>query len=198
VQMFDNRVRANFAAFYTDFSDLFNTFTNVNGGFSGATTDAEIYGLEAEGTYRVNSYIDLFANFALMDGEYADNLPPGLDNELGDDLQRLPGFQGKIGVSGVFPMGGGKGSIIANFDYSMIGDHYVALSNVPISETSYDLANATLGWESESQRFQVLLRCRNCFDEQYFHSLLDFSGLGFAPAYPGQPRYYSVEFEASL
>jgi iron complex outermembrane receptor protein len=197
-QFFDNRVRANFAAFYTDFQDLFNTFTNVNGGFSGSTTDAEIYGLEAEGTFRLNSYIDFFANFALMDGEYADDLPPGLDDALGEDLQRLPGFQGKIGVSGLFPMGSGRGSIIANFDYSMIGDHYVALSNVPLSETSYDLANATLGWESESQRFKVLARCRNCFDEQYFHSLLDFSGLGFAPAYPGQPRYYSLEFEASL
>ena len=48
---------------------------------------AEIYGLEAEGTYRVNSNIDLYANFALMDGEYADDLPPGLDAALGDDLR---------------------------------------------------------------------------------------------------------------
>ncbi|MFT4768850.1 MAG: iron complex outermembrane receptor protein [Glaciecola sp.] len=198
MQFFDNRARANFAAFYTDFQDLFNTFTNVNGGFSGATTDAEIYGVEAEGTFRLNSYIDLFANFAFMEGEYAGNLPPGLDDALGDDLQRLPGFQGKIGVSGVFPLNSGRGSLIANFDYSMIGDHYVAPSNVPISETSYDLANATFGWESESQRYKVMTRCRNCFDEQYYHSLLDFSGLGFAPAYPGQPRYFSLEFEVSL
>lgn len=197
-QLFDNRVRTNFAAFYTDFQDLFNTFTNVNGGFSGGTTDAEIYGLEAEGTYRVNSNIDIYANFALMDGEYADDLPPGLAAELGDDLQRLPGFQGKVGVSALYPLGSGNGSLIANFDYSMIGDHFVALSNTPISETSYDIANATLGWENESQKFKFLLRCRNCFDEEYFHSLLDFSGLGFAPAYPGQPRYYTFEIEASL
>lgn len=197
-ELFGNRVRTNLAVFYTDFQDLFNTFTNVNGGFSGGTTDAEIYGLEAEGTYRVNSNIDLYANFALMDGEYADGLPPGLDAALGDDLQRLPGFQGKVGISALYPLGSGNGSLIANFDYSMIGDHYVALSNTPISETSYDIANATLGWESENQKYKVLLRCRNCFDEEYFHSVLDFSGLGFAPAYPGQPRYYTFEVEASL
>lgn len=197
-QMFDNRVRTNLALFYTDFQDLFNTFTNVNGGFSGATTDTEIYGLEAEGTYRINANIDLFANFAVMDGEYVGTLPPGLDAQLGDDLQRLPNFQGKVGISGLFPMEGGKGTIIANFDYSMIGDHYVAASNAPISETSYEIANATLGWESESAKYSVLLRCRNCFDEEYFHSLLDFSGLGFAPAYPGEPRFYSVEFELAL
>ncbi|MHA7816975.1 MAG: TonB-dependent receptor [Pseudohaliea sp.] len=197
-QLFDNRVRANVAMFYTDFQDLFNTFTNVNGGFSGATTDAEIYGLEAEGTYRVNSVLDLYANFALMDGEYADDLPPGLDSVLGDDLQRLPGFQGKVGVSAIYPLGSGNGSLIANFDYSMIGDHYLTITNAPISESSYDIANATVGWESENQKYKVLLRCRNCFDEEYFHSLLDFSGLGFAPAYPGQPRFYTLELEASL
>jgi iron complex outermembrane receptor protein len=197
-ELFGNRVRTNVAAFYTDFQDLFNTFTNVNGGFSGATTDAEIYGLEAEGTFRLNANIDFFANFALMDGEYADNLPPGLDAQLGDDLQRLPGFQGKIGVSGIFPMDGGKGTIIANFDYSMIGDHYVAISNVDFSETSYNIANATLGWENAAENLKVLARCRNCFDEEYFHSLLDFSGLGFAPAYPGEPRFYTLEAEYSF
>lgn len=197
-ELFDNRVRTNLAAFYTDFQDLFNTFTNPQGGFSGATTDAEIYGLEAEGTFRVNSNIDIFANFAIMDGEYSDDLPPGLAETLGDDLARLPNFQGKIGISGLFPLGDGAGTLIANFDYSVIGDHYVAITNVPLSETSYNLANATLGWESDNERFKVLARCRNCFDEEYFHSLLDFSGLGFAPAYPGQPRYYTVEVELAL
>lgn len=197
-ELFGNRVRTNLAAFYTDFQDLFNTFTNVNGGFSGATTDAEIYGLEAEGTYRVSSWLDLFANFALMDGEYADDLPPGLDAELGDDLQRLPGFQGKIGVSALYPLNNGNGTVVANFDYSMIGDHYVAASNTPISETSYNIANATIGWERADQKMSVMLRCRNCFDEEYFHSLLDFSGLGFAPAYPGEPRFYSLEIELAL
>lgn len=196
-ELFGNRVRTNVAAFYTDFQDLFNTFTNVNGGFSGATTDAEIYGLEAEGTYRINSNVDLFANFALMEGEYGD-LPPGLDAELGDDLQRLPGFQGKVGISALYPLSGGSGTLVANFDYSMIGDHYVAASNTPISETSYNIANATLGWERADQKMSVMLRCRNCFDEEYFHSLLDFSGLGFAPAYPGEPRFYSLEFELAL
>lgn len=197
-ELFDNRARVNMAAFYTDFQNLFNTFTNPQGGFSGTATDAEIYGLEAEGTYRLNANIDFFANFAIMEGEYADDLPPGLDGFLGDDLARLPNFQGKIGVSGLFPLGGGKGTIIANFDYSMIGDHYVAITNVDFSETSYDIANATLGWENESQNFKVLARCRNCFDEEYFHSLLDFSGLGFAPAYPGEPRFYTLELEYSF
>lgn len=197
-ELFDNRVRTNLALFYTDFQDLFNTFTNVNGGFTGATTDATIYGLEAEGTYRVNSYLDIYANFAFMEGEYADNLDPALDAELGEDLQRLPGFQGKIGVSGLFPLGSGNGTFIANFDYSMIGDHFVAASNAPISETSYNIANASVGWENDNQKISVLLRCRNCFEEEYFHSLLDFSGLGFAPAYPGEPRFYTVELELAL
>ena len=194
-QLFDNRVRTNVAVFYTDFQDLFNTFTNVNGGFTGATTDAEIYGLEFEGTYRAASWLDFYANFALMEGEYADDLAPGLDAALGDELQRLPEFQGKIGASAQFPLEQGRGDLIATFDYSVIGDHFVAISNAPVSETSYNIANATLGWRRADGDLSVLLRCRNCFDEAYFHSLLDFSGLGFAPAYPGEPRFYSVEVE---
>ena len=197
-ELFDNRVRTNFAAFYTDFQDLFNTYTNVNGGFTGATTDAEIYGVEAEGTYRVNSIVDIYANAAWMEGEYADDLPPGLSEALGDELQRLPEFQGKIGVSALYPLQDGRGSIIANFDYSYIGDHYVSLNNAPIGKTQYEIANATVGWERDDGKLSVMLRCRNCFDEEYFHSVLDFSGLGFAPAYPGEPRFYSVEFELSL
>lgn len=197
-ELFDNRVRANLAAFYTDFGNLFNTFTNVNGGFSGATTDAEIYGLEAEGTYRVNSWLDVFANFALMEGEYAGNIPPGLATELGSDLQRLPNFQGKIGLSAVYPLTSGNGTLVANFDYSMVGDHFVAISNTPLSETSYDIANATVGWERADQKVSVMLRCRNCFEEEYFHSQLDFSGLGFSPVYPGEPRFVSVELELAL
>ncbi len=197
-ELFGNRVRTNFAAFYTDFQDLFNTYTNVNGGFTGATTDAEIYGVEAEGTYRVNSIVDIYANAAWMEGEYADDLPPGLSEALGDELQRLPEFQGKIGVSAIYPLRDGMGSLIANFDYSVIGDHFVSLNNAPIGETSYEIANATVGWERDDGKLSVMLRCRNCFDEEYFHSVLDFSGLGFAPAYPGEPRFYSVELELSL
>jgi iron complex outermembrane receptor protein len=197
-ELFGNRVRANFAGFYTDFQDLFNTFTNVNGGFTGATTDAEIYGIEAEGTWRVNSIVDIYANGAWMEGEYADDLPPGLAAVLGDELQRLPQYQGKIGMSAIYPLSEGRGSLIANFDYSYIGDHFVSLNNAPLGETSYEIANATLGWEREDGKFSAMLRCRNCFDEEYFHSVLDFSGLGFAPAYPGEPRFYTLELEMSL
>ncbi len=197
-ELFGNRVRTNVALFYTDFQDLFNTFTNVNGGFDGATTDAEIRGIEFEGTWRVNEYLDIFSNVAVMDGEYSGDVDPGLAEVLGDDLQRLPELQGKIGFSWLKPLDGGRGVLQAGFDYSYIGDHFTAITNAPISETGYEIANASFGWEREDGRFGVTVSCRNCFDEEYFHSLLDFSGLGFAPAYPGEPRFYMISFEAGL
>ncbi|WP_394729374.1 TonB-dependent receptor [Altererythrobacter sp. GH1-8] len=191
-ELFGNSVRTNIAAFYTDFTDLFNTFTNVNGGFSGTTTDAEIYGIEFEGTWRIVSWLDAFANFAWMEGNYKGDIPAGLAAVLGDELQRLPTTQGKVGMSAYYPLDGDAGTIKANFDYSFIGKHYTAITNAPISETKYQIANASIGWERADERFGVTLSCRNCFDEEYFHSLLDFSGLGFAPAYPGEPRMYMV------
>ncbi|MEM8816448.1 MAG: TonB-dependent receptor [Pseudomonadota bacterium] len=197
-QWFGNRVRTNVAVFYTDFQDLFNTFTNVNGGFSGATTDAEISGLEFEGTWRVNEWLDIFGNVAIMDGEYAGGIEPELAAILGDDLQRLPELQGKLGLSVYYPLAADRGTLRAGFDYSYIGDHFTAITNAPVSETGYEIANASFGWERADGRFGVTLSCRNCFDEEYFHSLLDFSGLGFAPAYPGEPRFYMINFEANL
>jgi iron complex outermembrane receptor protein len=191
-QLFDNRVRTNIAVFYTDFQDLFNTFTNVNGGFSGATTDAKIYGLEFEGTWRVVSWLDAFANFALLDGKYAGDIPAGLEAILGDELQRLPKLQGKVGVSAYYPLEGDAGTVKGNLDFSFIGKHFTAITNSPISATKYELVNASIGWERADELFGITLSCRNCLNKEYFHSLLDFSGLGFAPAYPGEPRMYMI------
>lgn len=194
-QLFDNRVRANVAAFYTDFSNLFNTFTNVNGGFSGATTDAKIYGLEFEGTWRIVPWLDAFGNFAVMDGKYVGDIPPGLAAILGKELQRLPHFQGKVGLSANYPLDNDAGTMKANLDYSFVGKHYTAISNAPISATKYDLVNASVGWERADELFGITLSCRNCLNKSYFHSLLDFSGLGFAPAYPGEPRMYMASID---
>lgn len=195
VEGFGGTLRVNTALFFQDFQNLFNTFATEGGGFSGATSDASIYGFEFEGTWRVTEWLDFFGNFSIMEGKYK-NLTENLNNLLGEDLQRLPRFQGKAGFSVAKNLPSNLGLFRLNADYSYMGDHFTDITNVPVSETQFELVNASIGWERPDGAFGISLGCTNCFDEQYFHSLLDF-GL-VQPAYAGLPAFYTVTLEAAF
>ncbi len=193
-ELFDNTIRTNIAVFYQDFANLFNTAT-TDTGFTGFTADASIYGVEFEGTWRVNEWLDLFGNFAIMEGEYKNLTEQGAAS-LGEELQRLPTLQGKVGFSVARNLPQNLGLFRLNAAYTYMGDHFVSTANQPFTETQYELVDASIGWERSDGAFGVSLNCTNCLDEGYFHSMLPFFGI--QPAYPGDPAFYSISFEAAF
>ena len=189
--LFDGRVLWNAAAFFAEYTDLFNSVPGADNTFLVATADAEIYGFESELTFRANEWLDLFANFGVLETSYKE-LEPAVDAQLGDELQRSPSFQGKAGFSVDYPMANGD-SFLVNGDVFYTSEFFTNPQNGPFSQTGdFALVNASVGYRFDDGRYTISANCRNCLDEEYFDSILSFPGAGFVTVYPGNPRFYEI------
>ncbi len=191
----ERRLRLNASIFYTDYQDLFNSVPGAGGTFLVATADAEITGLEIETTFRANQYLDLYGSFGFLDAEYK-NLSTALQGTLGDELQRTPDLNAKVGASIDYPLANGRG-LLFNVGYSYITEYFVNPQNTPASETGdFGLLDASIGLSFDDGKYEISLACRNCADEEYFDSILDFAGFGFSTVYTGPPRLVRASFRA--
>lgn len=78
-------------------------------------------------------------------------------------------------------------------------DYYTNPQNGPFAETGgFALVNAALGYRFGGGRYTVSVNCRNCFDKEYFDSILSFPTSGFVVVYPGAPRFYELAISARL
>jgi iron complex outermembrane receptor protein len=189
-QLFDDRVRANFALFDSDYKDLFNTLPGAGGSFVVATADARIYGAEAELTWRATPALDLYSNVGFLHTAYED-LSPALDAQLGDVIQRSPKWTIDAGVNYRKPVG--RGEIFVNGSYNYRTEYYVNPQNSPAAKTGeFGLVDVSLGYRGPDDRYRVTLSCRNCGDEEYVVNVINFPTSGFISAYAGEPRTYQV------
>jgi len=190
---FDGRARINTEGFYYDYEDLFNTGTGAGGNFIVAQSDAEIYGVELETTWRFTDNFDAYGFLAWQEGDY-ENLDPGAVF-VGDDLQRLPEWNYKFGGTYRVPLGAGE--IILNGNYSWTKDHYTNVQNTSLAKSGdISVLDLTAGWESDDGRYYAGLSCRNCTDDAYISQSLDFAGFGFITVYPGEPRTWLLTVRA--
>ncbi len=195
VTAFDGRARLNSVAFYYDYEDLFNTATGAGGNFIVATNDAEVKGVELEGTARISRSLDVFGFVAWQDGEYKGVDPALAGTAVGSELQRLPELSYKLGFTNVWDTGAGNIRLTA--DYSFTEDHFTNLQNTELARsTDIKLLNASIGWEKGDGTLGLSLSCRNCNDDEYLSQSLDFAGLGFVTVYPGEPRTWLVTLRA--
>ncbi|TQV86197.1 TonB-dependent receptor [Exilibacterium tricleocarpae] len=194
--LFGGKMVWNLAAFMTDYSDLFNSVPGADNTFLVATADAEIIGLESELTYRATAWLDVFANLGILETQYED-LTPAVDAQLGEELQRAPALQAKVGFSVDYPLRGGD--LLINADAFYTDDYYTNPQNGPFAETGgFALINASLGYRFGGGKYTVSVNCRNCFDKEYFDSILSFPASGFVMVYPGAPRFYELALSARL
>jgi iron complex outermembrane receptor protein len=191
----EGRARINTEAFFYDYEDLFNTGTGSGGNFVVATSDAEIYGVEVETTWRLSDSFDAYGFLAWQDGDY-ENLDPGAEF-VGGELQRLPEWNYKIGGTYRRPLNVIPGELILNGNYSWTKDHYTNLQNTELARSG-DISrlDLTAGWESDDGRYYAGISCRNCTDDTYINQSLDFAGFGFITVYPGEPRTWLLTVRA--
>ncbi len=190
----DGRARINTELYFYDYTDLFNTGAGEGGNFNVFSNDAEVKGIEIEGTFRVTESLDLFGFVSLADGKFID-VDPFLADDIGEKLQRLPEFSTKLGFTYTWPLGQGNLGLTA--DYSFVEDHYTNLENSELVKSgNISLFNASLGYEPSDGRYRIALSCRNCLDDEYISQSLDFAGTGFVVAYPGEPFTWLVTFTA--
>ena len=198
--LLDNTLQARLALFYMDRDDQ-----QVRGSFlipqdSGATTfvdytsnaaEGENYGAELEIDWLATQELQLWANLGWLDTEFDDYV-----NVFGEDLSgrsqsHAPEYQYSVGGRYDFSMG-----IFLRVELEGKDEFYFSDRHDEQSD-SYDLVNASLGWEREQWR--LVLWGRNLTDEDYyvrgFGSFGNDPRKGYVtePYYQfGEPRMYGV------
>lgn len=183
----------NVSAFYYDYKNLFNTGTTNLGAFGVTTSDAKIWGIEVETNWRLAEGVRLFAN-----GAWQDNKRKSISVDtigVGPRLQRTPEWSFATGVNVERPLTDSIDGVF-NADYSYMDEHFVSPQNFPVSETGpIDLVNASAGIRTGGGKYEVLVGCKNCFNEKYFDQALPFGqapGFNFDVVYPGMQRTWSI------
>lgn len=196
--LMDGQVRFNMVGFYYDYTDLFNTGTGASGNFIVATNDAEVYGVEGEVTARITENLDIFGNFGIQEGKYKGVDPDLAGTVVGDDLQRLPGFNAQAGFTYVQPVSN-DWDLRVTADYNYSESHFTNLQNTPEAKSgSIDLVSAAINLEAADGSISYGVSCRNCIDDEYISQSLDFRGLGFITVYPGEPATWLFTVKTRL
>lgn len=105
--LFDNDLVLSTNLFFTKFTDAQRpliTFVTLPGGGTAETTQfanapsAESYGLEFEGVWSANDYLQIRATIGYLETEITETLRPN-DPILGQEFQRAPRISGTLGLS---------------------------------------------------------------------------------------------------
>lgn len=213
--LLDRRLRINASIFRYDYSDL-QVQSLIAPGVVAIrnATDARVTGGELEITARPVDMLTLTASYAYLDASYRDFTTASVPNQLIPYLTGDPRFNPATrtyNASGnrlnAAPKSQFTGSAQFNFDLAggtafVRGDYYYQSrvhydpSNVGImSQKSYDLVGASVGWTSADREWNVSLIGKNLTDEQY---LVTIAANGLVPAgLAGAPRTVALQLTKS-
>ena len=224
----DGRVRLNAAVFYTDYQDVQQNITRLATGIVVLNVPgAEITGYDIDFTALLTPNLLVSAGVGYADSELTDPLiiddpqnpgVPIVDSSafLGQRLAQAPDLTANASLVYTHDVGTG-GSMLWRLDWSHTGEilHELVELGSPleaiITESSYDLVNARIGYTSENGDWDLMLWGKNIFDERYkvYRRAnpiirvfgLDESGVGLAfsgsetaQAIAGMPATYGATF----
>lgn len=207
--LFDRRLRANFAAFYYDYSGV--QLTRVVTGGSQIILNAakaEIYGVDFDFEAAVSERFTLQGGMEWLHHRYKSfpGAPITTPNPqspygnitvegsaAGNRMIRTPDFQASISANYTIPIGSNE--ITANISYSYNDGFYWEPDN-RIRQPSYHLVNTQLSWVSSEESYSVKLWTRNLLNEKYLYQVFEQGPGDFALPAPG--RTYGVTLGAKF
>ena len=214
-QSFDRRLTANLAAYFTEVEDFQANVVDAGPGairgYLASVEKVEIQGVELDLTARPTRNLDLYANAAWTDGEYASfaNGPCPLElttsSTVACDLsgKEFPGvspWAGSIGGEYRWQAGpvGESGEAFIGADASYRSSYYSDASDSEyLKIDSYTLLNLRAGFRSDSN-WEAFLFVKNALDEEYFQFLsFESSRSGLVVGNPGDPRTIGFTLRAS-
>tara|TARA_R110002110_G_scaffold413729_1_gene641639 strand:+ start:132565 stop:134352 length:1788 start_codon:yes stop_codon:yes gene_type:complete len=184
--LLDNTLRLNGAAFYTDYQDIQCAVvvgiapTTINCG------DAEIFGLELEGSWIPSAGWLLDFSAGYLDAQWASGTLTPLASTVGisesNDLAMIPEFTSALGVSYDIDLGA-SGIIRPRVDWSYKSDIEKDAPNTPVlSQDAYHLVNIGVWWLPENEKYKLSLQARNITDEVYIMTGVSQPDGGFTEA----------------
>ena len=167
---------------------------------------AEIKGLELEANYKANKSFGMFASVALLDAKYTEFiLPdgavgPALIDVSGNRLSHAPKLSLNAGFDFTPTVDIFGGSINLRADGSYRSETFVREFNNPTFERNdpYFIANASLTWTNESEKFLVRGFVTNLFDELYLTQSQWSAPIQTRTVSYNQPRQYGLEMQVKF
>jgi iron complex outermembrane receptor protein len=197
-----DQLRLNGAIFFNDYTEIQLMVSECSWAPEGQQTpcasvanvgDAEVKGLELEGTWSPTRALSVDFSYAYMDFEYT-QIDPTTGISLDSAAPFTPDHQFSLGAQYTFELGNDRGALTPRIDLTYQGDHYAAALNTRTALIpSYTLVNGRLTWRSEDFKWEVSLEGSNLTDEYYYLSLYDLmTGAGYVSGQPARPIEWAV------
>ncbi|WP_257551544.1 TonB-dependent receptor [Sphingopyxis sp. DBS4] len=196
--LLDRRLRANFSAFYYDYTNL--QVVEYNNGVASTTNagKATIKGVEAELMARPFDRLTLTSTIAYLDARYDVYF-----DDVGASLKgkRLPNApKWNITFGGEYKASLGGGMLTLRTDISWRDSVFFKPSNNPLfSGNATTLINGRVTWQPASEAWEIALYGRNLTNERYVsYSTIGTDATGVSnPTLPlyiyGEPRQYGLQ-----
>ncbi len=183
----DNTLRVNLTYFDAKYQDFIITAINLETGNFLTVNAAKMHnrGFEGELAWNAAAPVTFFANFGTNSAKYTETTSP--DIPLNNHVKRTPALTFALG--GDLHVPAGTGELFANAWYSRQGQYSGDLANSPLAAVpAYAVLDASVGYRSAEDQWRIALSCKNCRNNENFHSALVFEVLGFATQFPSLPR----------
>ena len=201
-QFWENRIRMNVSAFYTDYSNLQVTrfFQPDEDGFGQFITEnaasADIKGVEVELTALLTEALEFGGSYAYLDTEYVDYIgSPGVGGSAdfsGNTLRQSPEHSLNLYAKYTLEMEDGS-SLSAKVDYRYQGLSYYDPDNNDITKIdAYSLWDGRLAWTSPDSNWELAAWVKNIGNEEYTTHVFSQRGSRIAFALYGAPRTYGL------
>ncbi|MBL4767389.1 MAG: TonB-dependent receptor [Rhodobacteraceae bacterium] len=201
-QFWENRVRVNLSAFYTDYTDLQVTrfFQPDPDGFGQFITEnassADIKGIEVEVTALLTEELEVGGSYAYLSTEYVDYIgSPGVGGSAdfsGNTLRQAPENSFNVYAKYTLEMEDGS-SIAAKVDYRYQGLSFYDPDNNDITTIeSYGIWDGRLAWTSSEGTFELAAWVKNISNKEYTTHVFSQRGSRIAFALFGAPRTFGL------
>jgi iron complex outermembrane recepter protein len=194
-QWLADTLRVNASVFHMDYKDkqelFFNNLTRVltitNAG------QATVEGAEVEVAWRPLPWLNLMANYGLLDTVYDNFVIPGGAVNTGNPLGSSPRDKGSLAADVRIPLNG-AGYVTGAISWAYTDGYYTgATKDSNLHVDSYALTNLSIGYEDRDGRWAVTAWAKNLGDVDY---LLTPSTQGVLAEYLGEPRTVGVMLSA--
>jgi iron complex outermembrane recepter protein len=158
----DQRLQANMAVYYMDYTDLQNGIVTDSGTPETINADAEIKGFEMDLTVLPIEGLRLGGSFGYIDSEYKNF--DGSPEREGSQVNGVPKYKYALIGDYFFPLLGGEVTLHADYVWEDDTTDALGASNIP----QWDRLNLSVTYLSGEGHWEVIGWVQNATDEEYW------------------------------
>lgn len=173
----DGRIRFNVTGFFQDWTERQLRRTQPDGTrFITNAGNAETYGAEIDATFLITESLNFAAAVGILDGKWTKVAPEVADDILIDsELARLPDLTFSLALNHTAFLD--FGSVRTSVSYGWRADQFSSDAETRTIEIgSYGLVTGRIEYATTDEKWALALSCRNCLDEDYINTGVDFTG----------------------